>query len=108
MLSLSTDEVFNPSTSWTPLATPSSFVGIGRSHHGLHYQPAPSRNFTVIMVVVDRLTKSAHFEALPTQFTAAKSGEVFATIVVKIHGFPSSIISDRDPVFMSKFWQTLF
>ncbi|RVX04915.1 Retrovirus-related Pol polyprotein from transposon 297 [Vitis vinifera] len=81
MLSLSTDEVFNPSTSWTPLATPSSFVGIGRSHHGLHYQPAPSRNFTVIMVVVDRLTKSAHFGALPTQFTAAKSAEVFVTIV---------------------------
>ena len=68
----------------------------------------PSRNFTIIMVVVDRLTKSAHFEALPTQFTAAKSAEVFVTIVVKIHGFPSSIISDRDLVFMSKFWQTLF
>ncbi|RVW71121.1 Transposon Tf2-12 polyprotein [Vitis vinifera] len=68
----------------------------------------PSRNFTVIMVVVNRLTKSAHFGALPTQFTAAKSAEVFAAIVVKIHGFPSSIISDRDPVFMSKFWQTLF
>ena len=68
----------------------------------------PSRNFIVIMVVVDRLTKSAHFGALPTQFIAAKSAEVFVAIVVKIHGFPSSIISDRDPVFMSKFWQTLF
>ncbi|KAL9450635.1 hypothetical protein AB3S75_012375 [Citrus x aurantiifolia] len=67
-----------------------------------------SKGFEVILVVVDRLTKSAHFGALPSQFTASKTANLFADLVVKLHGFPSSIISDRDPIFMSNFWQKLF
>ncbi|KAL8091541.1 hypothetical protein AgCh_033970 [Apium graveolens] len=67
-----------------------------------------SRGFTVILVVVDRLTKFAHFGPLPTHFTASKTAELFAEIVIKFHGFPSSIISDRDPIFVSLFWKTLF
>lgn len=68
----------------------------------------PSRGYTVILVVVDRLTKSAHFGPLPTGFTALKTAELFADIVVKHHGFPASIVSDRDPIFLSSFWQDLF
>lgn len=60
------------------------------------------------MVVVDRLSKSAHIAALPTRFTATKVAKVFADTVVKHHGFPSSIISDRDPIFVSHFWKSLF
>ena len=67
-----------------------------------------SRGFEVILVVVDRLSKSAHFRALPSQFTAVKTANLFADMVVKLHGFPSSIISYRDPIFMSNFWQKLF
>ena len=62
-----------------------------------------SKGFEVILVVVDRLTKSAHFGALPSQFTASKTTTLFADLVVKLHGFPNSIISDRDPIFMSNF-----
>lgn len=67
-----------------------------------------SHGFSVIMVVVDRLTKCAHFGALPGAFNASKVADLFTSMVVKLHGFPSSIITDRDKVFMSKFWQKLF
>ncbi|KAL9432323.1 hypothetical protein AB3S75_027361 [Citrus x aurantiifolia] len=67
-----------------------------------------SKGFSVILVVVDRLTKFAHFGPLPCQFTALKTAELFVDMVIKIHGFPSSIISDRDPVFLSNFWKQLF
>ena len=68
----------------------------------------PSRGFTLILVVVDRLTKSAHFGLLLTSFTTTKTIELFVDMVIKIHGFPSSIILDRDPIFMSNFWKRLF
>ena len=60
-----------------------------------------SRGYSAILVVVDRLTKSAHFGPLPSNFTAHKTAELFVEIVVKIHGFPSFIILDRDTVFLS-------
>jgi hypothetical protein len=63
---------------------------------------------TVILVVVDRLSKAAHFGSLPTHFTAAKVAELFATMVCMLHGMPKSIVSDRDPIFLSHFWQELF
>lgn len=47
-----------------------------------------SQGFTVIMVVVDRLTKYAHFGPLPTHFTASQAAELFANQVVRLHGFP--------------------
>ncbi|KAH9657564.1 hypothetical protein KPL70_023135 [Citrus sinensis] len=67
-----------------------------------------SKGFSVILVVVDRLTKFAHFGPLPCQFIALKTAELFVDMVIKIHGFPSSIIYDRDPVFLSNFWKQLF
>ncbi|KAH9646382.1 hypothetical protein KPL70_024860 [Citrus sinensis] len=67
-----------------------------------------SHGFTVILVVVDRLTKSAHFGALPTHFTASKTAVLFTDMVVKHHGFPRTIISDRDSIFLSSFWKKLF
>lgn len=67
-----------------------------------------SRGQYAILVVVDRLTKFAHFGPLPNQFTAEKVAQMFVEIVVKLHGFPNSIISDRDPIFLSAFWQQLF
>ncbi|XP_052297225.1 uncharacterized protein LOC127902358 [Citrus sinensis] len=67
-----------------------------------------TQGFSVILVVVDRLTKFAHFGPLPCQFTALKTAELFVDMVIKIHGFPSSIISDRDPVFLSNVWKQLF
>jgi hypothetical protein len=61
-----------------------------------------------ILVVVDRLTKYAHFLALSHPFTAAQIAKVFFDNIHKLHGIPATIISDRDKIFTSNFWQSLF
>lgn len=62
----------------------------------------------VIFVVVDRFTKYAHFLPLAHPFLAAQVAQTFLSNVYKLHGLPKSIVSDRDKVFTSQFWQTLF
>ncbi|GJX15841.1 ty3-gypsy retrotransposon protein [Tanacetum coccineum] len=57
------------------------------------------KGLTIILVVVDRFTKYAHFGTLPTSFNASKVAELFIDMVVKHHGFPKTIVSDRDPIF---------
>ncbi|GKE12301.1 ty3-gypsy retrotransposon protein, partial [Tanacetum coccineum] len=66
------------------------------------------KGLSIILVVVDHFTKYAHFETSPASFNAPKVAEVFMNIVVKYHGIPKTIVSDRDPNFVSKFWKKLF
>ena len=66
-----------------------------------------SQGYTAIFVVVDRLTKVAHFSPLKPGFTAKIVAGVFLNNVVKLHGFPQGIVSDRDPIFLSNFWRQL-
>ena len=63
---------------------------------------------TSILVVVDRLSKYAHFGALPSSFDAPRVARLFVDMVIRHHGIPQEIISDRDPIFMSTFWSELF
>ena len=64
------------------------------------------KNF--IMVVVDRLTKYAHFCALSHPFTTSTIAATFIITVQKLHGSPNIIVSDRDHMFIGKFWTELF
>ena len=61
----------------------------------------------VVMVVVDRFTKFVHFIALSHPYTASKVANLYLPHGFKLHGMPTSIVSDRDPVFTSHFWQEL-
>jgi len=61
-----------------------------------------------IFVVVDRLTKYAHFFAISAHYTVAQVVELFFREVFRLHGLPKTIISDRDSRIMGEFWQELF
>jgi len=59
----------------------------------------------IIFVVVDRLSKVAHFMALQHPYTATYVVQCFMDNIFKLHGFPTSITSDNDPIFVSRFWK---
>jgi hypothetical protein len=63
---------------------------------------------SVILTVVDRFSKYAHFIALGHPYSAASVAKAFFAEIVRLHGFPCSIVSDRDVVFTSAFWGELF
>jgi hypothetical protein len=67
-----------------------------------------SEGKSVIMVIVDRLTKNAHFCALSHPFKASTVSTTFMETVQKLHGSPKIIVSDRDPIFTGHFWTELF
>ena len=54
----------------------------------------------MIMVVVDRLSKYAHFVQVKHPYTAASIAQLFMDHIVKLHGLPHSIVSDRDTIFV--------
>jgi hypothetical protein len=67
-----------------------------------------SDGFNTILVVVDRYTKFAHFIPLKHPYTAPSVARVFVDSIVKLHGMPRTIVSDRDRIFTGKFWKLLF
>nr|GEX01479.1 Pol protein integrase region [Tanacetum cinerariifolium] len=66
------------------------------------------KGLLVILVVVDRFTKYAHFGTLHYGFNVIKVAEVFMDMVVKLHGIAKPIVADRDRIIVSKFWKQLF
>ncbi|KAJ4814811.1 polyprotein [Rhynchospora pubera] len=66
-----------------------------------------SEGKTVVLVVVDRFTKYAHFLGLHHPYTAKEVAQLFLNQIYKLHGLPLTIITDRDPLFTSKFWKCI-
>lgn len=64
----------------------------------------PSAGNTVILTVVDRFSKAAHFILLPKLPSARKAAQVMVDHVFLIHGLPTDFVSDRGPQFASQFW----
>ena len=58
-------------------------------------------------VIVDRLTKSAHFLPIQTTITLDKLASLYVKEIIRLHGVPVSIVSNRDNRFTSKFWRSL-
>ena len=73
----------------------------------LVWLPMTRRKHDSIWVVVDRLTKSAHFLPVRTDYSLYKLAELYIEEIVRLHRILVSIISDRDPRFTSRFWGKL-
>ncbi|MCO5569163.1 hypothetical protein L7F22_022883 [Adiantum nelumboides] len=70
--------------------------------------PKTIGNYDSIFVIVDKLTKVAHLIPVKQTAIVADIAQVFVKEIVKLHGIPAKIISDRDAKFTSKFWQAMF
>jgi len=65
------------------------------------------RGHDSIWVIIDRLTKCAHFLLINQKMSMDKLAELYVREVVRLHGVPASIVSNRDLRFTSRFWQSL-
>ena len=68
--------------------------------------PRTPQGHDAVWVTVDRLTKSAHFLAVRMTFTLERFYRLYIREIVRLHGVPVSIVSDRDPRFMAHFWKS--
>ena len=61
-------------------------------------------NYNLILVIINRLTKMVHYEPVKVTINAPELAEIIINVVVRHHGLPDSIISDRGAIFTFKFW----
>jgi transposase InsO family protein len=69
--------------------------------------PCTQAGYDLIWVIVDLLTKVAHFISVKTTYCSAKLAELYMSRIVCLHGVPKKIVSDRGSQFTSKFWEKL-
>ena len=69
--------------------------------------PKTSQHHDSIWVIVDRLTKIAHFIPVNTEYRSRKYAEIYIDRIVCLHGVPKTIISDRGAQFVARFWEQL-
>ena len=69
--------------------------------------PRTSSGYNAIWVIVDRLTKTAHFLPIKKTYSTYRLARVYVNRIVCLHGVPVSIVSNRGVTFTSVFWQEL-
>ena len=69
--------------------------------------PQTQRQHDAIWVIVDRLAKSVHFLPVNVEDSLEKLSQMYVDEIVRLHGVPVLIVSDRDPRFTSRFWPNL-
>jgi hypothetical protein len=69
--------------------------------------PRTQARYDSICVIVDRLTKLAHFIPIKTMYSRAKLPKLYISRIICLHGVPKKIVSDRGSQFTSKFWEKL-
>jgi transposase InsO family protein len=69
--------------------------------------PLTAKKMDSIWVIVDRLTKTAHFIAVHTTYSVRQYAELYVDHIVRLHGIPKTIVSDRGTQFVARFWEQL-
>ena len=69
--------------------------------------PNTTQQHDSIWVIIDRLTKTAHFLPVHSSYTAKKYAEIYLDQIIRLHGVPKMIISDRGSQFVARFWEQL-
>ena len=69
--------------------------------------PRASSGQDAVWVIVDRLTKTAHFLPIKMTYSMDRLAELYIKEIIRLHGISVSIVSNRDPRFTSRFWQSL-
>jgi len=81
---------------------------MGRSWNGLYSGlTRTQKGYDSLWVIIDQLTKVAHFIPVKTTYSGAKLAELYMERIVCLHGVPKKIVSDRGTHFTSHFWQKL-
>ena len=81
---------------------------MGTHHNGLCDSLAMDivRKHDAVWVIVDQLTKSAHFLAVRMTFTLDEFCKLYIQEIVRLHGVPVSIVANQDPRFTTQFWES--
>ena len=69
--------------------------------------PRTQNGHDAIWVIVNKLTKVAHFISVRENFRAGKLADLYVNNILRLHGAPKSIVSDRGPQFTTRFWKSL-
>ena len=69
--------------------------------------PNISQKHDSIWVIVDRLTKMAHFISVHITYNAKRYAEIYLNLIICLHGVPKTIIFDRGAQFVARFWELL-
>ena len=69
--------------------------------------PLTQKKHDSVWVIINKLIKSTHFLPVQLDYSMDRLAELYVNEIVRLHGIPLSIVSDRDPLFISRFWKEL-